>query len=70
MPRALPRPFGGPPALPYYTRSHSGKQLARLLGRLVKETGMVNIAFMPKMLFEDDSETALAETHETVEMAK
>ena len=32
------------------------KQLARLLGRLVKETGMVNVTILPKMLFEDDTE--------------
>jgi DNA-binding MarR family transcriptional regulator len=34
------------------------KQLARLLGRLVKETGMVNITLSPRMMFEDEGEAA------------
>jgi DNA-binding MarR family transcriptional regulator len=32
------------------------KQLARLLGRLVKETGMVNVTITPRMMFEDDGD--------------
>jgi DNA-binding MarR family transcriptional regulator len=34
------------------------KQLSRLLGRLVKETGMVNVTMRPHMLFEDEVEHA------------
>jgi DNA-binding MarR family transcriptional regulator len=30
------------------------KQLARLLGRLVKETGVVNVTLSPKMIFQED----------------
>jgi DNA-binding MarR family transcriptional regulator len=36
------------------------KQLARLLGRLVKETGMVNVTLSPKMLFEEEDESESA----------
>jgi DNA-binding MarR family transcriptional regulator len=41
------------------------KQLARLLGRLVKETGMVNVTLSPRMMFEDDGETSTADEVET-----
>src|SRR6185437_11363058 len=32
------------------------KQLARLMSRLVKETGMINVTLRPRMLFEEDAE--------------
>lgn len=32
------------------------KQLARLLSRLVKETGMVNVTLTPRMMFEDEND--------------
>jgi DNA-binding MarR family transcriptional regulator len=38
------------------------KQLARLLGRLVKETGMVNVTLSPKMMFEDDADSNTVES--------
>jgi DNA-binding MarR family transcriptional regulator len=38
------------------------KQLARLLGRLVRETGMANITLPSKMMFEEESETMPAES--------
>jgi DNA-binding MarR family transcriptional regulator len=36
------------------------KQLARLMGRLVKETGAVNMSSRPKMMFEEEAEPVTA----------
>ncbi len=36
------------------------KQLARLLARLVKETGMINVAVRPRMIFEENGDSAPA----------
>jgi DNA-binding MarR family transcriptional regulator len=43
------------------------KQLARLMGRLVKETGAVNVSSRPRMMFEEEAEAANA-TSETSEL--